>query len=104
MDSYKRFHELLKREFIPLLRGEGFKGSGTTFRRIRGGAIHVINVQGSRYGCQCCVNLGLQFSFLPTSGGGPVRDPMKLKEYECNFRDRLHESQESDNWWRYGAT
>lgn len=104
MDAYERFHRLLKRHLSPLLRSEGFKGSGTTFRRIKDEVIRVVNVQGSRYGGQCCVNLGLHFSFLPTAGGRPVIDPKKLKDYECDFRDRVRAARESDHWWRYGAT
>jgi hypothetical protein len=104
MDAYKRFHELLKRDFSPLLRADGFKGSGTTFRLIRDEAIQVINIQGSRYGGQCCFNLGLHYSFLPTAGNRPLADPKKLKECECEFRDRVHEAHESDHWWTYGET
>jgi hypothetical protein len=104
MDAYERFHHLLKHDLSPLLRAEGFKGSGNTFRRIKDEVIHVVNIQGSRYGGQCCVNLGLHYSFLPTAGGRPVTDPKKLKEYECEFRDRVHDAQESDHWWTYGAT
>ena len=104
MDPYDRFHDLLKRDLAPLLRGDGFKGSGTTFRRINGEVIHVINIQGSKYGGQCCVNLGLHYSFLPTAGGDRVTDPKKLREYHCDFRDRVHEAHESDHWWPYGTT
>jgi hypothetical protein len=104
MDPYDRFHDLLKRDFAPLLRSEGFKGSGTTFRRITGEVIHVVNIQGSKYGGQCCVNLGLHYSFLPTAGGDGVADPKKLLESQCDFRDRVHASHESDHWWSYGTT
>lgn len=103
MDAYERFHQLLKRDFSPVLRADGFKGSGNTFRRIKGDRIDVINVQGSRYGGKCCVNLAAQYSFLPSMGGGRVADPKNLKEYECTFRDRLREATE-DHWWSYGAT
>jgi hypothetical protein len=36
MDTYEIFHDLLKNNFSPLLRAEGFKGSGTTFRHVKG--------------------------------------------------------------------
>jgi hypothetical protein len=104
MDDYDRFHQLLKRDLSPVLRAERFKGSGVTFRRINEDVIHVLNIQGSRYGGKCCVNLGLHYSFLPTPDGRPVTDPKKLHEYECEFRGRMHETQESDHWWTYGAT
>jgi hypothetical protein len=102
MDACERFHQLLKHDFSPLLRADGFKGSGITFRRIQGDRIDVINVQGSRSGGQCCVNFATHFLFLPSEGGGQVTDPKKFRECDCTFRDRLHEETESDHWWTYG--
>src|SRR5579875_1395554 len=104
MSDYERFHHLLKRDLFPLLRAEGFKGSGTTFRRIKNEIIHVVNIQGSRYGGECCVNLCVHLSFLPIPGMDRLTDPKKLKEYECCFRNRLHEAREDDHWWSYGTT
>jgi hypothetical protein len=104
MDPYERFHELLKRDFVPVIRADGFKGSGTTFRRALTDRIDVVNIQGSRSGGQCCVNLAVHFTFLPSAGGGRLPDWKKLKEYECAFRNRLHEVDEADLWWTYGAS
>jgi hypothetical protein len=104
MNAYERFHQLLKRDFSPLLRTDDFKGSGKTFRRLKGERIDIVNVQGSRYGGQCCVNVAAHFSFLPSEGGGEVTDPKKFREYQCTFRDRLREANESDHWWTYGAS
>jgi hypothetical protein len=104
MDANELFHHLLSRDLSPLLRPDGFKGSGKTFRRINGDRTDVIGIQGRRHGGQCCVNLGTHFSFLPSEGGGHVVDPRKLKEYDCAFRERLHDANESDRWWRYGAS
>jgi hypothetical protein len=104
MEASRHFHQLLKRDFAPLLRAEGFKGTGATFRRVKDDVIHVVNIQGSHYGDECCVNLGLHFSFLPTAGDSPLTNPAKLKDYECEFRDRVHEADESDHWWAYGST
>ena len=104
MDAYGRFHQLLKRDFSPLLRADGFKGSGNTFRRVKGDRIDIIGVQGSRSAGQCCVNLAVHYSFLPSEGGGRVTDPKKFKEYDCTFRSRLHEATEGDHWWTYGVS
>lgn len=104
MDAYERFHDLLKRDFFPLLRADGFKGSGTTFRRIKGDRIDVVNIQGSHGGSKCCLNLAVHYAFLPSVGGGRVTDPKKLKEYHCIFHDRLTEANEDDRWWDYGVT
>jgi len=104
VDSYERFHELLRCDFFPRLRADGFKGSGTTFRRARSDRIDVVNVQGSRSGGRCCVNLAMHFPFLPSAGGGLILNPKTLKEYDCAFRKRLHELNESDHWWAYGTS
>jgi len=104
MDPYERFHGLLKRDFLPLLRADGFKGSGTTFRRTLPDRIDIVNIQGSQFGGQCCVNVAAHFSFLPSADGGCVADPKKLKQYERASRTRLHEANESDHWWTYGAS
>jgi hypothetical protein len=102
MDAYERFHDLLKRDFFPLLRADGFKGSGTTFRRVHRDRIDILNVQGSRYGGKCCVNVATHFLFLHKEGGKEIVDLKKLKEYECRFRDRLCEATKEDLWWNYG--
>lgn len=104
MDASKRFHQVLKSEFATLLRADGFRGSGNTFRRINGERIRIVNIQRSQAGGKCCVNLAVHFAFLPSDGGRPVTDPKKLKEYECTFRGRLHDGSKSDHWWPYGAS
>ena len=75
---------MLKHNLAPLLRSDGFKGSGKTFRRFENELIHVVNIQGSRYGSMCCVNLAVHLSFLPTAGGGRLIDIEKIKEYEVS--------------------
>jgi hypothetical protein len=102
MTARERFHRLLRQEFFPLLRAAAFKGKGTTFTRQVGPRLDVVNVQGSVYGGQCCVNLGVHFTFLPTSVGDPVTDSARLKAYDCEFCDRLHGDGETDHWWPYG--
>lgn len=103
MGGYECFHDYLKQNFSPLLRADGFKGSGTTFRRAKGELIQIINIQGSKWGGECCVNLAVHFLFLPTTIGRPVGDHKKLRHSECEFRSRLHGPGESDHWWPYGT-
>jgi hypothetical protein len=98
------FFEILRVRFAPLLRSEGFRGSGRTFRRICGEFLHVLNIQGSQFGGQCCVNLGVHLSFLPLLGGGGDPDPKRIQEPECEFRARLAPRGETDRWWPYGTT
>jgi hypothetical protein len=104
MEPNDRFHQLLKSDFLPHLRADGFKGSGTTLRRTLPNRIDIVNVQAWRSGGQCCVNLGTHFIFLPSAGGSQITNWKTLKHYQCVFRDRLHEAGETDHWWKYGAS
>ena len=82
------FRRELSRRILPVLRADGFHGSGTTFRRIEGPVIHVFNIQGSTAGGRCYLNLGAHLDFLPSEGGGEVL-PDKIEECQCAFRDRI---------------
>ncbi|WP_457422009.1 DUF4304 domain-containing protein [Roseateles sp. P5_E7] len=96
------FLKLLAKEFYPVLRDEGFKGSGSTLRRMDGHLIHVFNVQGSKSGEQCYLNLGAHLSFLPAEGGLTV-EPESLEESHCVFRCRIHPpSAAAASGWTYG--
>lgn len=90
---------IIKVQFAPTLRADGFTGSGKTFRRTRNGQIHVINVQGSTYGGQFAVNLAIQPLAIPDLLGNEP-DAKKISERACELRRRLSESG-SDQWWRY---
>jgi hypothetical protein len=90
-----------KRSFLPTLRKEGFRGSGTTFRRRLGELTHVVNLQGSKWGDECFLNLGAHLSFLVPVGGEPP-DPDKLKEYDCAFRTRINPEVKPAKGWSYG--
>jgi hypothetical protein len=104
LDASERFHQLLKRDFSPAVRADGFKGSGRTFWRVKDERIDILNIQGSKWGGQCCVNLGVHYSFLPSESGGSVTDPRKFREYDCVFRERLREAGEGDHWWSSGTS
>ena len=99
----KSFLKLLRELYFPELRGIGFKGSGTTLRRINEPVIHVVNIQGSSSFETCYVNLGAHLTFLPTEGGGSFI-PNKIKEYECSFRKRVVPPSDSSHpgCWPYG--
>jgi len=104
MDNRKQFHNQIKQVFIPVLKADGFSGSGNTYRRVRGDVIHVVALQGSVNGERCCVCLGIHLSFLPGSGAPTTSDPTKIEEPDCEFRTRLTPSGQSDAWWPYGTT
>ena len=98
------FYAALKAEFAPALRGLGFNGSGSNFRRIRGEIINVVNVQGNKYGGSVAVNLGLHLSFLPAPiSGEPLADIEAIKAYDCEFTNRLAPGGRADHWWKYGT-
>ena len=92
-----RLESSIKDHLSPALKSDGFFGSGRTFRRISGDYIHVVNVQGSRYGGMFAVNLGIQPRCIPdVLGNSP--DATKIREELCEFRRRLSETM-SDQWW-----
>ncbi len=97
------FLKLLGQKLFPVLRAQGFQGSGQTLRRIDGPVIHLFNVQGASGGKACYLNLGAHLAFLPTEGGGTVA-PDALEESHCVFRDRMEPPPGAAFGWAYGAT
>ena len=96
------FLKLISTELFPSFRAEGFKGSGSTLRRIQDPVIHVFNVQGSTSADRCYLNVGAHLSFLPAEGGLPV-EPKSFLEYHCTFRDRI-DPPAKGMAWSYGRT
>lgn len=97
------FYGLLRDEFAPELRKLGFKGSGSNFRRIRGDVVNTVNIQGNKYGGSSAVNLGLHLAFLPVYWNNENPDLSKIKEVDCEFRNRLAPRGKRDYWWKYGG-
>lgn len=94
-----RIESVIRERFAPVLRAEGFKGTGRTFRRIRNGCIHLVNIQGSLYGGQFAINLAIQPLAIPDVRGNEP-DPKKIVESQCELRKRLSETG-ADQWWKY---
>jgi hypothetical protein len=97
------FLKLLTLKLFPVLKAEGFEGSGQTLRRIDGPLIHVFNVQAASGGKACYLNLGAHLDFLPTEGGAQV-EPDAMEESHCVFRDRMDPPPGPAFGWAYGAT
>jgi len=94
-----RLETAIRAAFAPLLRNEGFAGSGRRFYKRSGPWIQVITIQGSRYGGSFAVNLGIHFASAPDLAGNQP-DPKKMNEAHCEFRRRLSESN-ADMWWKH---
>jgi len=104
MDSKSIFYTQLKENFIPMLRDQGFIGSGQHFNRINGEIVHAINIQNNKNGESCCINLGLHFTFLPVCWDSTkILDLMRIKEVDCEFRTRLAPKGETDYWWKFNG-
>jgi hypothetical protein len=102
--STPRIETAIREHLAPLLRADGFTGSGRTFRRSVGDWIHVVNVQGSRYGGAFAVNLGVQPIRIPDVRGN-APDPKKITEELCEFRRRLADSEvRQGKWWKHDST
>jgi hypothetical protein len=101
-NAVPRLEVSIKNHFSPLLREDGFAGSGRTFRRTVEDVVQVVNVQSSRYGGEFAINLALQPLAIPDALGNSP-DPKKITESLCEFRRRLAESG-ADQWWQHDAT
>ncbi len=102
MDSSREaFLGPFREQVVSLLRSQGFRGSGTTFRRIAGPLVHIVNVQASRDGKCCYINLAAHLAFLPAAGGASVPPP-RLLESHCVFRSRVHPRPHFQFGWPYG--
>lgn len=96
-----RLEDALKLHLAPILRADGFKGSGRNYRRVVNGVVQALNVQGSRWGGSFAINLGLQPLAVPAILDRPV-DPNKIGEIDCVLRRRLREG-ETDQWWKHDS-
>ncbi len=95
----KSFLKLLAKRFYPVLRDEGFKGSGTRLLRIAEPLVHVVNVQGRAGIDGCFINLGANLTFL-----WPVVAKNTLSG-DCAFHARLDPPKDSlPKCWDYGVT
>jgi hypothetical protein len=104
MDSRKQFLAQVKEVLVPVLKADGFTGSGVTYRRVVGDVFHVLTLQGAVSGGKCCVCLGIHLSFLPGQGSLTAPDPKTVEEPDCEFRTRLTPVGQSDYWWPYGVS
>jgi len=99
-----RIESAIRDHLAPLLRADGFSGAGRTFHRTVGDWIHVVNVQGSRYGGQFAVNLAVHPLAIPDMRGD-TPNPKKITEELCEFRRRMSDSEaRQDKWWKHEAT
>lgn len=100
--SMPRLESSIKDHLSPVLRSDGFFGSGRTFRRVSGDLIHVVQVQGSRYGGKFAVNLGIQPRSIPDAAGNSP-DARKIREERCEFREGLSDTN-GDQWWEHAGS
>jgi Domain of unknown function (DUF4304) len=101
-NSPYRLESSIRIHLAPVLRGDGFSGSGRGFRRVAGDIIHALQVQGSRYGSKFAIELGIHpLAIRDVRGRAP--DPARITAYDCEFRRRLSE-RGSDQWWDHEAS
>jgi len=99
----KLFLSRIAKRLYPHLRAQGYRGSGTTLRRIAEPVVEVFNVQASSGGERCYLNLGLHLTFLPPEGGRVV-EPSELSESQCAFRSRVNPPPGQKFGWSYGGS
>jgi hypothetical protein len=98
-DPQPSLPKAIQSQFAPVLRRDGFSGTGQRYWRLLGGQCQLVEIQGRRHGGKFAVNLGIQpMSVSLLSGEMP--DPKRVREMECMFRKRLA-VQNGDQWWDY---
>ena len=93
---------LIRQHLAPVLRADGFTGSGRSFRKNHTDWLLVLTLETSRAGNAFALHVGIQPKFAPDTLGKPV-DPKKLKVQLCEFRRRIS-STSKDQWWEFEAT
>ncbi len=84
-----RLESAIRTAFAPLLREDGFKGSGQNFwKLLESGWLQLVNIQRNKYGGSFTVNLAINF-YPGTAVAEASRSPIKFREYDCPFRRRL---------------
>jgi len=96
------FAQQLKAQLVPVLQEQGFRGSARRFHRVSDPTIQVVELQSSRSGDACSVNLAQHFTFMRTVRG-EVADARRIRSDECAFRWRLSPEGQDDAWWSYGS-
>ncbi len=94
--------DLIRQHLAPVLRADGFTGSGRNFRKNHHDWVLVFSVETSRAGDAFALNIGVQPKFAPDSLGKEV-DPKKIKVQLCEFRRRVF-TPEIEVWWRFEAS
>jgi hypothetical protein len=97
-----RLESSIKNHLAPMLRGDGFAGSGRGYRRAVGNLIHAVQVQAWRQGGNFAIELGMNPLGI-RDVLGRVPDPARITAYDCEFRRRLSEAG-ADQWWDYAPT
>lgn len=100
--SFPRLDVSIKGYLEPILRSDGFSGSGRNFRRVAGDLIQVVQVQRAREGGRFAINLAIQPLSAPDTLGAPP-DPARIVADLCQFRRRLSEHGR-DQWWEYAPS
>jgi hypothetical protein len=97
-----RLASSIKNYLAPVVRGDGFAGSGRGYRRVVGNLVHALQVQGARQGGKFAIELGIHpLGIRDVLGRTP--NATRITAYDCEFRRRLSEAG-ADQWWAYAPT
>ena len=99
LDLDYRIEHAWKDFLEPVLREEGFKGSGRNFRCSEHEFVKCVSFQSAQHGGRFAINLGVQPTMIPDVTGNDV-NVSKICEIDCEFRRRLTDGA-TDQWWSY---
>lgn len=105
--AQENLDRVLAASLVPILRADGFRKSGRTFRRGSSEAIQVVNVQVSQWSSAGVLRVTLNYGVFhprlhalsPAGGGTP--GPAGPHEYQCQLRTRIGSllPDGRDLWW-----
>ncbi|MCL2000749.1 MAG: DUF4304 domain-containing protein [Planctomycetes bacterium] len=101
---------LLRRDFYPVVKTDGFKRKKEVFHRINDPVVHVVQVRHRTveqvYQVLMGVHLLLLGDFALDVTGKPIKDPTKLNVYDCAWTHSIIPGFINDtlNDWVYGNT
>ncbi|WP_316572925.1 DUF4304 domain-containing protein [Neobacillus sp. YIM B06451] len=99
-DNRRMMDNALKKVVIPILRGQGFKGSFPHLRRVNNNHIDLITFQFNKWGESFVVELAVSPLDGITEPWGEHIPPNKITAHHINKRFRLGaKSEEEDGIW-----
>jgi hypothetical protein len=95
------FKKIVTKELAPVLRKNGWKGSGFDYTIHKDNIIKGLTIQPSGSGGKFCIEVGIHFDFIPLT---VEKEFSKMKAWDMDIRSRLTPNNDYDFWWNFPKT